>query len=52
MNELKNKKPMLLIVSKFIELYLKRLMPLELGIYISKDWEKDIPLEIMQMEMI
>ena len=44
MDELK--KPKLLSTAEFIGQYLKKLMPLELGIYIGKDWQTTTPLNM------
>ena len=45
LNRFKNKKPSLFSVSQFyIESYLQRLMPLELGAFIGKDWPNEIKM--------
>eukprot|EP01083_Nonionella_stella_P149449 474761_1 len=46
LDELKTKKTDLLSVSEFIQTYLKKLMPLELGIYIGKNWLDEIPIQM------
>ena len=46
LNKLKTIRPKLLSCSDFIQSYLKKLMPLELGIYIGKSWKNEIPLKM------
>eukprot|EP01083_Nonionella_stella_P149448 474759_1 len=46
LDRLKTSKSNLLSVSEFIQTYLQKLMPLELGIYIGKNWLDEIPIQM------
>eukprot|EP01083_Nonionella_stella_P305531 1066243_1 len=46
LNTLSTEAPALLDQPPFIDLYLKKLMPVELQIYKNKDWEDEVPMDL------